>query len=385
MIRNITSFFKQGGLLFIFFCLIMLFHLRTGFITYIALFSIFTFLGVTTKSKLDKCALLIILFELFLVLISSFNGFHYSFSTLIVLSIAPFFFYQFGKDLPKRFKNNGNNLLLVLFVLIFIYGLDVFVIMIENVAQTGQIVGSVRSLTIDESRNQILTATLVGLPMDLAMVGLPMFILVKDKIKRIAFLILFILALLTTFHLLNRTGLVVALLSFVVVVGHHSRKNPKIVFIASMLMVVLYFALIHSGVINQELFDLYDARNEDLATMGSRTERWQDAIVNLFLHPFGWASHGEVYYVHNMWLDVARIAGIIPFFILAYLCYHSARTAFFLVKKYNNELSYLLLGLNVCFLASCFVEPIYGGTHVNLYCLLWGMQNALAQSKNITS
>ena len=141
---------------------------------------------------------------------------------------------------------------------------------------------------------------------------------------------------------------------------------------------ILIFAYAGRG--NSELLELYTERNEDFATAGNRTNRWSYAIEQLFKYPFGWYD-GTIYHVHNMWLDIARISGIIPFLILAYFAGKNIIGSFVLIKRYNTPLMYLMLGLNVCFFTSCFVEPIVGGIHFMLYCMLWGFQTTLNRKK----
>ena len=234
-----------------------------------------------------------------------------------------------------------------------------------------------REFMLSDNSSSQLSATLVGLSMDIGMVGLPMCFIVKNNYMRFSFLLLFVFSLFTTFSLLNRTGLVVALLCFIIVIGYRSRHDIKALMLSLLGVGVIFGLLFYFDIINTELIDFYSERNEDLLTMGTRTERWSTALGYLFTRPLGWAINGQTYYIHNMWLDVARISGIIPFSLLAYIAYDSFRKAFRLIKKYESPLAYMILGLNVCFFASCFVEPIYGGTHMMLYCMLWGTSTKL--------
>ena len=217
--------------------------------------------------------------------------------------------------------------------------------------------------------------------MGIGMIGLPMFFIVKKIGLKISFLSLFILSILVTFSLLNRTGIAVGGLCFLAVIGYRYRKNGKLLFLSFFSVISIVCILIYTGLISSDLLNAYDERNVDLATAGSRTTRWGNAIIYLFTHPFGW-NDGSTYYVHNMWLDVARISGTIPFIILVYIAYDCFLKAFKLIKRYNNSLSYMMLGLNVCFFATCFVEPITGSTHFMLYCMLWGTESALLKNEH---
>lgn len=382
--KNILSYFRQGGILFLILCIALILNHRFGYITIIGSFSILVFVSVTLKSKTDKGGWVILFYILFYILFSYFSGFTYPLSTLVLYAIAPFIFYQYGGKIVKDYKTE-NNILIAWLIIAFCYGIDIFYVTIEQIITTGKLINETRIFSFTGEDSRILAATLIGLPMAIGMVGLPMAIIVKNKITKIAFFLLFLLSLIVTFSLLNRTGIVVAILCFIIVIGYRSRKNLRI-FISSIFIVSIVFAILfYTNIISIDLISFYEERFDvDARTMGSRSYRWSDAIQNLFIHPFGWAD-GSTYYVHNMWLDVARISGIIPFALLVYMAYDSFMKAFRLIKYYNNSLSYMMLGLNVCFFASCFVEPIYGGTHFMLYCMLWGTETAIINNGLVKS
>lgn len=380
--NNILIYLKKVGFLFPLLCCALILNHRMGYITLIGLFCLLVFATITIRTKVDKGALIIIAYTVLYILFSSLNGFSYSASTLVLYAIAPVIFYQFGLDLVKRL-NNENHIMVAWLIIVLCYCIDVFSVALQNFIETGQIINSNREFMFSDDNTSLLSATGVGLPMAIGMIGLPMFILVKNKYLRLSFLVLFILSLLTTFSLLNRTGIVVALLCFIFIIGYRSRNNLKVLISSIFGVGIIIGLLIYFGVINIELIELYGQRNEDLSTMGTRTERWSTALGYLFTHPFGWAINGQTYYVHNMWLDVARVSGIIPFLLLAYFAFDSFRNAFHLINKNDSSLAYMILGLNICFFASCFVEPIYGGTHVMLYCMLWGTSTKLLTTNPI--
>lgn len=382
MIINIVTFLKKGGFLFLLLCIALILNHRMNYITLVGLFSILVFVSITIKTNIDKGALIIIAYTIFYILFSSFNGFSYSLSTLVLYTIAPFTFYQFGFNLVKRFSNE-NYIIMAWLIIIFCYCIDIFIITLQNYIETGMLINPKREFMFSDSNSSQLSATLVGLPMNIAVIGLPMCFMVKNNYMRFTFLLIFVLSLFTTFSLLNRTGLVVALLCFIIVIGYRSRHDIKVLMLSLLGVGVIFGLLFYFDIINTELIDFYSERNEDLSTMGTRTERWSTALGYLFTRPFGWAGNGQIYYVHNMWLDVARISGIIPFSLLAYIAYDSFRKAFRLVRRYESPLAYMILGLNVCFFASCFVEPIYGGTHMMLYCMLWGTSTKLLTNNSI--
>ena len=373
--KNIIKYLKQGGLLFILLCIALALNNRFGYITLIGVFSIITFWSVTIRHKMDKGDFVILCYLICYILISFINGISYSLSSLVLYGIAPLFFYQYGKHITRSYKGE-NELITAWLIIIFCYCIDIFVIRISNIIDTGSLLSESREFYFKNNDELQKSATLVGLPMAIGMIGLPMFFIVKKIGLKISFLSLFILSILVTFSLLNRTGIAVAGLCFLAVIGYRYRKNGKLLFLSFFSVVSIVCILIYTGLISSDLLSAYDERNVDLATAGSRSYRWSNAIIDLFTHPFGWYQ-GNIYHVHNMWLDVARISGIIPFILLAYMAYDCFLKAFKLIKRYNNSFSYMMLGMNVCFFLTCFVEPIYGGTHFMLYCMLWGTERGL--------
>lgn len=378
--KNIIKYLKQGGLLFILLCIALALNNRFGYITLIGIFSIVTFWSVTIRHKMGNGDFVVLCYLICYILISFINGISYPLSSLVLYGIAPLFFYQYGKHITRSYKGE-NELITAWLIIIFCYCIDIFVIRISNIIEAGSLLSGSRDFYFTDNETSAKSATLIGLPMGIGMIGLPMFFIVKKMGLKISFLSLFILSIVTTFSLLNRTGIIVAGLCFLAVIGYKYRKNGKLLFLSFLSVFSIVFILIYTGVISSDLLSAYDERNVDLATAGNRTTRWSDAFINLFTHPFGWTD-GTTYFVHNMWLDVARISGTIPFILLVYMTYDCFLKAFKLIKRYNNSLSYMMLGLNVCFFATCFVEPITGSTHFMLYCMLWGTESALLKNEH---
>lgn len=378
MLLEIYKFIKRLGPLFLLLCFALTINHRTGYITLIGIFSVLVFIAYTLNNKLDKTAGIILLYVFTYVFFSIFNGFTYPLSTLILYLISPFIFYQYGHIIVSK-CNSNNMCMFIWFVIIFTYCVDIFCITIQNIIVSGQIINPTRFFSFNEEDPTKVSATGIGLPMDIGMIGLPMFFIVKSKYLRICFISLFFLSLLTTLHLLNRTGLIIAAFCSISIIFLHYRKNIKKIFIFFFVIIFIVYIMFYLNIINDELLEFYNSRNEDFSTMGSRSYRWSDAFNHLFFYWFGWYDGNDSYFIHNMWLDIARISGIIPFSLLCYLTYDSFRKVLFLMKHLNSTLSFMLLGLNICFFSSCFVEPIYGGTHMMLYCMLWGTQNALVK------
>ena len=373
-------FIKESGFLILSFFALLTFNQSFGYFTLMGLFIVCCFLTITMKKRtINLQEFLMLLFLFFYLILSSFNGYSYEFNTFISYFIAPFIYYQFGEYVAGRYKSDRDFILFWITVIIC-YSISTFYFGIDSIVSSGQIVGTDINLRAIEytsfGQTFILNATVLGLILDIAMVGLPMFIIEKNNIIKVAYLVLFLLALAITLHMLNRTALVISVMALFAIIAYRYRSRISIfVLIISFLVFILYI-LVSLGTISDDLISIYAERNEDLSTAGNRTTRWSDAIQQLFMNPLGWGD-GTIYYIHNMWLDIARISGLIPFIILIYFALKSFKDSFYLINRFNNSFAYLTLGLNVCFFASCFVEPIVGGTHLLLYCMLWGFQNRI--------
>lgn len=376
MISKLSRYIRQGGFPFLILCLALLICNRGGYISLVGVFVLSVFVTVNLKQKMDLTGAGLILYSILYMLISMMNGFSYDLSVVFLYAVAPFFFYSFGRVVPYKWQTEDQQMVFWLLI-IACYCLDIFYVTANNILSTGELINIKRDFSFDAAGDMDKAATLVGLAMDVGMVGLPIFILAKKKAYRYLFLLLSLLSLVVTIHLLNRTGLVVLFLCFAGVIFWKSRKQPYILVTAMIFVAVLYFLIQSSGLLSDELFSYYDSRNEDISSMGSRSFRWTYALEQLFIQPLGWAQNGEIYYVHNMWLDIARISGIIPFILLLSFTVSGVLKSLRYIKRTENVLSYLLLGLNMCFFASCFVEPVYGGTHFLLYCMLWGVLTTL--------
>ena len=381
MLKSIYKYFKQGGLAFVFLCLALLINHRTGYISAIGVFMIAYGCTMMRKTRFDNKSFAIVAYCILYLIVSSMNGIPYQFHTLILYGICPIVFYQYGKDVARRWNSENQHLIFWL-IIVLCYCIDIFIICGNNIVSTGEFISLRRVFSFDENDVEGVSATLIGLSMDIGMIGLPMTFIVKDKKVKIAFFVLFLASLLVTLHLLNRTGLAVMALCAVSLVAYRARKDKRVLFISIAAILCMVCVLRYLDILNDNLIEYYTVRNNDLSTMGDRTSRWTTAVTNLLVYPFGWINYenhiGE-FYVHNMWLDVARISGIVPFILLSYLACSSFISSFRYVRRTESQLSYIMLALNICFFASCFVEPIFGGTHFMLYCLLWGYQETIVR------
>ena len=324
---------------------------------------------------MDRAGWMLLLFCVLYVIFSAINGIDYTLSTLVLWLIAPPIFYYYGKRMTDLCETE-NDLLYFWFIILLCYALDVAIAGVSDIYSTGSFIANSRSLSVFEE--QEFSATQLGLRLNIAMVGLPIAVLVSDKRLKLLYTLLTCLSVLVVIYLMNRTGLVILFLCLSTIVIMRSCYDRRFAIIALLVIFAGVYLLRSSDFYDWTVTQMYTARNEQEG-LETRYSRWIEHMGYLFEYPFGWAKRGEVYYVHNMWLDIARISGIIPFLMLVGLTVNFFVKAIKDALKYKMVQHYFILGLTICFFASCFVEPILGGTHFMLYCLLWGCQSSLCK------
>ena len=212
------------------------------------------------------------------------------------------------------------------------------------------------------------------------MIGLPLFLFIdkKNKLIRYSGFFCFVLSMISVVFLVNRTGIVVALNVLIVSTVYYNRHRFAKIILYLVLFVIIYFLLTRCGILSQEILDAYTERNVDLDSGGDRFWRWGDALGKIFSYPMGWAKTAGTFhsYVHNMWLDVARSAGVLPFLLLFALTIKSLSDMFTLLNQSGDDVALCFLILNVCILTTSMVEPVMEGAplYLYLYLMIIGMQ-----------
>lgn len=188
-------------------------------------------------------------------------------------------------------------------------------------------------------------------------------------------------AIVVIFTTATRTNLVLLLVGFVISAFlsrkdiHFHLKKSHVLFISIAFIVVFAFS-----------FKLIDLLENSL--LASRTEsldnnRWNSMLViinSLADYPFGNMPYTNA---HNMWIDVARVAGIIP---LSLLIVYSLMVFLTLCRLRKNkvvpqEIKTLVMGLSFGLLISFMIEPVIEGRPFNFmfFCIINGMSYALSK------
>ena len=376
LIRNFIGLFKQGGLLFILLCIMAMNCFFPTIEYFVCLFCGLVFILARSREK-DNTAVMLLIFGFVHTCILIFNGKSSGMGLLLANMFGPFFFYNYGKHLVKRNLSEKDLLAMLLIVLIALQATIYYNVWLDynNVG----IVNENRYLGDEE--NEWIKATILGMVTSVGFCGLPAFLSINKPLRSpiaIGYLLMTVLSLISGIHLVNRAGLFVFVFCFFVALFYLSRKRSQrhVIILFLVLIIGLLYYITNISVV-ADIINAYQARDVgDVTSAGGRTLMWSEGLHNLFSYPFGWSNQG--YYHHNLWLDVGRDTGIISFFLLVVAFIMGHKPIFKLVKIKGSPWVCTLLGLNVCFFASSFVEPV---THASpfyfyMYCLFFGLQRA---------
>lgn len=365
-----------GLLLFIFYFLLA-FHMNQGAMTVTAIFCLVILFTIAKKVTCNRSNVaLLISYGIFLSLISYIKGL-YDIASVVDAVFTSVCFYIFGKYVVAYYGERETGILRFLLLTVFFFGSYFYYWTIKDITETGQIISLNRWLTIEGEKAG---ATLIGTNVSLGLGGLAIFFVIRTKWVRWSFLFLWFLSLLSTIHMINRSGIIISIVCLAIVLIFYFRKSKhlmKVIFIIAVSFAI--YLLISSNSEVQTVLDAYENREmggdeSTLTEGGGRTNRWMDGLMNIPTHPFGWDKSKMGYnYVHNMWIDVAKQAGWIPFLLLCIITFKIINNIRSLILRIHTPLSYTLLALNICIFLAALVEPIIGGVFFGCYCLIWGI------------
>ena len=304
---------------------------------------------------------------------------------IFIYALFPGFFYLLGKYLMVD-GIRPRQIVVLLFSLGFIFSLSSLISVLINLREGGfaQLSREIPNFWNGKATKATLMAAYLTFNMTLPII----FLIRKPKTPILLQLIggvIFIASLLSVFRLGSRTQLVICVLAIVLsllfVIPRQSFKTNVQLFFFILLLsaIVLKFVPLN---LDADYFSVLGSRlqnSDNTGSAGGRTSLWMNAIENLFVHPFGWQGP-NVRYAHNLWLDVARYAGLVPFFLLIVFTLRSLKNTVEAVRKAPKEL--LLNNTIIVFTLSCmlifFVEPIMEGLFFlfTVYCLFQGIINA---------
>ena len=368
IIKNIIDVIKRGGWLYLFFCIMTLTSFAHLHEYLVCLFCAIVLSRIRSKD-MDRTAVMLLLFGVINGMILIGTGGLSGMGRFLANMLGPFLFYIYGKQLITIFESEKDLLIMLLIVFVAFLGMTYYSVLLDlnNVG----IVNKTRELGEDV----FVKATILGLITSIGYCGLPTFLSINKPFKSplaIGFLLLTVLSLLTCVHLINRSGLLVFVFCVFITLLYLSQSNNQkymtFVFLAGLIGLFYY---VYKNTIIIDVLNAYDNRNiGDISTAGGRSLMWRQGLQYLIQNPFGFSN--KMYYCHNLWIVI----------VVAFIMGHAP--IFKLVKIKGSPWICTLLGLNICFLVSSFMEPV---THANpyyfyLYCFFFGLQHATLQHAN---
>ncbi len=351
----------------------------------IALFCLVVMFFLPIKQFYDKDAKLITAFLFFYTVISYFNGIVSGIVGVVYTIMPALILYLFGCYIGKYWGNNRDLLVRFFLLVIVSFASYIYINLFANIQVVGSLVNADR-IMVSSSQDVVASATMIGLYTSLGLIGLPIFLFDKGwSWRRLFFLVAFIFSLMATVFLVNRTGLVTLLLVTAVAVWYNRKKqNYRFVFLLTLIAVFIIGYFFSDDL--SSVFSAYAERNSEssINSGGDRFHRWKDGLIYLFLYPTGWAKQAN--FAHNMWLDVSRDAGIIPFFFLFII---TIRYIKLLSKFINNSsdalLKTLFVSLFTCFVSVCSVEPVIEGEilYLGLFFMTFGVIKGLMKNTSV--
>ena len=374
--------FRKIILLTIFFA-VLLTSLFPQNIYLLVLFSVLVWALLPFRKYWNSITISITLFSVFYTIIIILKREVPSGFLTISYLISPVAFYRFGSFLMDEFREEKLRIRLIFFT-VLAYLLNVFLLTIVDASIVG-VVNADRTLLRDSTSDDAMAATLYGLMTSVG-IGCVGAIFAKEMklFTRLLYVVLVLMSLFVVVHLINRTGLVLIVVSLLITLLY--KESFKIFKILSwgVLLFLIGMVLITSGIIDYEILDAYQKREVDesvgVVTAGGRTELWINALGEMLVSPMGWK---RVHYAHNLWLDIARIGGwfaLIPFLVAtcAYL-----KRLWKLLRVHFSDIALLLISLNVSMLLAASVEPVIEGS-ISFFLILmmiWGITVSVQREK----
>ena len=303
--------------------------------------------------------------------------------------LYPTLFYLIGFYVFK--KLSYLNHLAFYFLIISVQSLF-FIIPIFRDIFSGTLISAERRFIIGDYE---LAVTLVGVSFGILSSGLFMiFTKPENKILK-KFQKLFVIqgffGVLGSVFFVNRSVIVIVFINFLFIIILNlyflQFKRTLKYLLISFLMFVFFLLTPYSN----SIIKAYEARelNESAANSfqsgGGRLDRWLDGIDNIIFNPFG-GGDSEYFFAHNLWIDVGKVAGIIPLFLLIFITIRAMISLYKLIlnKKISMFYKTYFTSLFLSFLLTCFIEPITQGAfqHFLLFMLMCGFLQASRMTKH---
>lgn len=206
-------------------------------------------------------------------------------------------------------------------------------------------------------------------------VSLTVYSFVFEKRKKIKAILMAVtvISVMYMFILATRTQFVILSVSLIISIFFYLKEKHGVSGAVKAIVVILLIAAVGFGVYYYNLFGLKDIINHtNIASRiierkgleesdQIRTNGFISGIKGVFEHPLGVGSNE--FYRHNMWLDIGRVSGIIPFAVMITYTVKTFIHAYrlFRYKVLDTGLRYMIILIYIGVGLNFFVEPVLEG------------------------
>ncbi|MBT9150241.1 MAG: hypothetical protein DDT40_00409 [candidate division WS2 bacterium] len=217
------------------------------------------------------------------------------------------------------------------------------------------------------------------------------------KAGKLISLVIFVVAVASMLLIGNRTGLVVTIGSFLAAyyvamfrMPHSIRNKIKTNFVIILVIFTVIY-IVQSNFLGLGELLLESTLIQRISTgyffEDPRTDAWHVAIRGLYEYPLGGRQANiALNYVHNLWLDVGYVAGIIPFALLIAFSWLAVRNLLSLISSKTTPigLKTFFTGVYVALLINFSFEPVLEGyfVHFAMFCFIAGLTRKYVRLSN---
>lgn len=322
------------------------------------------------KTQYGFNSLMVIFFSFFYTLSVLYRGEPITSSNLIFMLAYPLIIYQAGEYIGQRVKSLRTISLLMIAIAIVMATPAIFDNVLDYL-RSGELVNAKRAVEAASGQESGATRYGVMLALCLGLSGIS----VLSTNNRYDFLIkasvlgFVLLAMLSTIHLVNRSGLVIAAISVAgaAVLPPFTRKRvfyALLIFAACYLIYIIYLEMTPLLKKAIESYQYRDSTQGSVKSLGGRDDLWRQGIQHLYDFPMGGGKsvtfHGRASYAHNMWIDCGIVGGVVSMGFLLVMTFKYVISCFKLLfhQTINTYDRNILLLLAATFMIQSMVEPI---------------------------
>jgi len=301
-------------------------------------------------------------------------------------------FYLFGRSV--KYINERELLFYLYMVIIGLFLFGFLSVSYSAVVSGNMYALETRRATVPWLENSDdLNGTNIGCYLSLGIALTGMVLVKSTKTMKFINLILAITAIYSTILLGNRTGLIIAVMSVIIVYmlqlkENSAKKNIGLLLITIICLIAL--PIMYDGNI-LGIRDIWEGstsyarfKKMDLAA-DPRIGAWYEAFTGLFVNIFGGKETAlSLNFAHNLWLDVGWTTGLLPFLLLLYFTFQTLQRYWYVFRSDSSKyIKFIIAAILVGFYLTFIVEPIIDGSLYlfTAFCFISGLLSGI--TKNI--